>query len=130
MNSLHASALSAEQAHFLEDLYESYLKAPQSVSNQWQDFFRDLETSDLSTRGASSYGLLEGGSGTQNTIDISLLKEMGVQNLLNSYRSRGHLAANLDPLGIRKVDRTTIEDRLQTLHQKISKQNLIPKFPA
>jgi len=115
MNSLHASALSAEQAHFLEDLYESYLKAPQSVSNQWQDFFRDLETSDLSTRGASSYGLLDGGSGTQNTIDISLLKEMGVQNLLNSYRSRGHLAANLDPLGIRKVDRTTIEDRLQNL---------------
>jgi hypothetical protein len=40
---------------------------------------------------------------------------MGVQNLLNSYRSRGHLAANLDPLGIRKRDRATIEDRLNNL---------------
>jgi 2-oxoglutarate dehydrogenase E1 component len=101
-----SSALSADQAYFLEELYDQYQKQPQNIAPEWRDLFRDLESG-----GRPKNDELIAGSG----IDVSLLKEMGVQNLLNSYRSRGHLAANLDPLGIRKRDRATIEDRLNNL---------------
>lgn len=101
-----SSALSADQAYFLEQLYDQYQKQPQTIATGWRDLFQELESN-----GRTKNDELIAGSG----IDISLLKEMGVQNLLNAFRSRGHLAANLDPLGIRKRDRATIEDRLNNL---------------
>jgi 2-oxoglutarate dehydrogenase E1 component len=103
----HQSALSADQAYFLEELYQKYQSQPQSMTSEWVEFFRDLERGG----GRGQNAELEAGSG----MDISLLKEMGVQNLLNAYRSRGHLAANLDPLGIMKPNRAIIEDRLNNL---------------
>ncbi|MFZ5627503.1 MAG: 2-oxoglutarate dehydrogenase E1 component [Spirochaetota bacterium] len=103
----HQSALSADQAYFLEELYEKYQTQPQSMTSEWIEFFRDLERGG----GRGQNAELEAGSG----MDVSLLKEMGVQNLLNAYRSRGHLAANLDPLGIMKPNRAIIEDRLNNL---------------
>lgn len=103
----HQSALSADQAYFLEELYEKYQTQPQSMTSEWVEFFRDLERGG----GRGQNAELEAGSG----MDVSLLKEMGVQNLLNAYRSRGHLAANLDPLGILKPNRAIIEDRLNNL---------------
>ncbi|HNE20501.1 MAG TPA: 2-oxoglutarate dehydrogenase E1 component, partial [Turneriella sp.] len=103
----HQSALSADQAYFLEELYEKYQTQPQSMTSEWVEFFRDLERGG----GRAQNAELEAGSG----MDVSLLKEMGVQNLLNAYRSRGHLAANLDPLGILKPNRAIIEDRLNNL---------------
>lgn len=126
MKSNH-SALSADQAYFLEELYEKYQQQPQSMTSDWRDFFRDLEGNPAAAGaingspksrgeqnangGAQKNAELVAGSG----IDVSLLKEMGVQNLLNAYRSRGHLAAHLDPLGILKPNRAGIEDRLNNL---------------
>jgi len=102
------SALSADQAYFLEDLYEKFKTEPGRVTSDWRDFFRGLESNGgIQIQNAE----IDGSPG----IDISLLKEMGVQNLLNVYRSRGHLAASLDPLGILKPNRTMIEDRLSNL---------------
>ena len=110
----YGSALSADQAYFLEDLYAKFQSQPQTMTSDWRDFFRDLETdgghSANGNGGMQNQELIAGGG-----IDISLLKEMGVQNLLNAYRSRGHLAANLDPLGILKPNRAGIEDRLNNL---------------
>jgi len=102
------SALSADQAYFLEELYEKYQTQPQTMTSDWREFFRDI---DSNGSGGTKNAELIKGSG----IDVSLLKEMGVQNLLNAYRSRGHLAANLDPLGILKPNRAGIEDRLNNL---------------
>lgn len=101
------SALSADQAHFLEELYEKFQKAPQELSSDWVDFFREMEKSAPKAKRSTA----------QDTsfIDISLLKEMGVQNLLNAYRSQGHVAAILDPLGIKHPNRAGIEDRLMNL---------------
>lgn len=103
---LHESALSADQAHFLEELYEKYRTAPQSMGDDWIEFFRGLERSNRSQNG---------GLAAHPVVDVSLLKEMGVQNLLNAYRSAGHLAANIDPLGLRQPNRIIIEDRLNNL---------------
>ncbi|MBN8221323.1 MAG: 2-oxoglutarate dehydrogenase E1 component [Spirochaetes bacterium] len=112
----YGSALSADQAYFLEDLYNKFRNEPQTMTSDWRDFFRDIESN------GASHGIQRANGGVQNDeltlgagIDISLLKEMGVQNLLNAYRSRGHLAAHLDPLGILKPNRAGIEDRLNNL---------------
>ena len=39
---ISSSQLSAENAAYVEELYEQYLMAPQSVSEQWRDYFENL----------------------------------------------------------------------------------------
>jgi len=107
------SALGADQAYFLEDLYNKYQADPQSMTSDWRDFFQTLDSGSPTTPMPPLNGVAKlPNSGAR----FSLLKEMGVQNLLNSYRSHGHLAANLDPLGVAKKVRTAIEDRLSNLN--------------
>jgi 2-oxoglutarate dehydrogenase E1 component len=35
-----SSALSADQAYFLEELYDQYQKQPQTVAPEWRDLFQ------------------------------------------------------------------------------------------
>lgn len=107
------SALGADQAYFLEDLYNKYQSDPQSMTSDWREFFQTLDAGSPSPAIPPLNGVAKlPNAGSR----FSLLKEMGVQNLLNSYRSHGHLAADLDPLGVAKQIRTAIEDRLSNLN--------------
>ena len=108
------SALSAEQALFLEEIYEKYQHRPESVTPEWIEFFKKLDQSSA-IRPPKPTSPSHPQEAANDGEDISLLKEMGVQNLLNAYRSRGHLAANLDPLGFLPRNRSMIEDRLSNL---------------
>src|SRR5688572_23413446 len=103
-----SSQLGANAA-YLEDLYEQYLVAPESVGPKWKAYFDGLkgreagdiphsvvmeQVADAGRRAAR--GLLDapaaGGAGDA--------RERSVGRLITAYRSRGHLAANLDPLGM------------------------------
>lgn len=101
-----SSQLGANAA-FIEDLYEQYLVDPDSVGPKWKtyfDGFKGREAGDvphsavidavaqagkLAARGVAVLGA---GSGDE--------RERHVGRLITAYRSRGHLAANLDPLGM------------------------------
>lgn len=107
-NTLQLMSLYGENIHILEELYENYLKNPNSVSSDWQRFFKELDiTNPAATNGGSRNPFRDASA--------SGLQEMGIINLLNAYRRQGHLASKLDPLGILKPNRTFIDQKLKNL---------------
>jgi len=111
---LASSPLSGGNADYVEELYERYLADPATVSDGWRRFFdaaRDGGSPDvphspvvaeiariarLGVRAAA--GFTRGPSGGSD--DVYAQKQAGVHRLVTAYRARGHLAANLDPLGL------------------------------
>ena len=109
MNYEKIMTLYGENTALLEELYENYTNNPSSVSNDWQVFFKEVEN------GVSYNGKSSSKPNPFQDVNASSLQEMGIINLLNAYRRQGHLAANLDPLGISKPDRSFIDQKLRHL---------------
>ncbi|MBN8264529.1 MAG: 2-oxoglutarate dehydrogenase E1 component [Xanthomonadales bacterium] len=99
-----SSQLGANGA-YIEDLYEQYLVAPDSVGPKWKQYFDALkgrEAGDVphsvvieqiaEAGRQATRGVVATGSGDE--------RERAVGKLITAYRSRGHLAADLDPLGM------------------------------
>ncbi len=111
---------------FLEELYSDFLKNPDSVDPEWRDYFRELggdanlqgmsvgptfQPSSLfnppSRDGNGRNGHHENGNGNGSShAAVAVAKELNVANLqdrvdqlVRSYRVRGHMIAHLDPLG-------------------------------
>ena len=91
---------------FIEDLYEQYLVAPDSVDGKWKQYFDGLhgrEAGDVPHSAVieqiaeagklAARGQLAGSAGGDE-------RERNIGRLITAYRSRGHLAAKLDPLGM------------------------------
>lgn len=68
---------------FIEDLYLRFRTNPESVPDEWTKFFAGVEFAQ------NLNGATESGFSSQ---------ELNVFNLIETYRSYGHLKANLDPL--------------------------------
>jgi len=93
-------------AAFIEDLYEQYLVSPDSVDPKWKayfDGFKGREAGDVphsaviahvaeAARNAANAAPVAQGAGDE--------RERNVGRLITAYRSRGHLGAKLDPLGL------------------------------
>ncbi|HNI87024.1 MAG TPA: thiamine pyrophosphate-dependent enzyme, partial [Leptospiraceae bacterium] len=108
-------ALYADNAELLEEMYQTYKTNPMSLDREWQDFFRELDSGISFSNGTNGKnGHKESKTFFKDT-DASNLQDMGLMNLLNAYRRQGHLAANLDPLGILKPDRKFIDQKLSNL---------------
>ena len=100
-----SSQLAGGNASYVEDLYEQYLVSPDSVDPKWKSYFdgfKGREAGDVphsaaiahiteAARNASNAGF---GAGEGDE------RERNVGRLITAYRSRGHLGANLDPLGL------------------------------
>jgi 2-oxoglutarate dehydrogenase E1 component len=110
-----SSHISGGNAAFVEDLYEQYLIAPTSVGSAWQAYFDQLggrERGDVphsavirqfeqAARRPRRLAAAPTASGDQD----AARKQGGVLKLVTAFRSRGHLHANLDPLGMaQKLD--------------------------
>jgi 2-oxoglutarate dehydrogenase E1 component len=104
---LEAMELYADNIALLEDLYEQYKSNPNSVDKEWKDFFISLDSNTLNGKNGHHTPFKD--------TDASNFKEMGIINLLNAYRRQGHLAANLDPLGMLKPNRAFIDSKLKNL---------------
>jgi 2-oxoglutarate dehydrogenase E1 component len=92
-------------AAYLDQLYEDWLRDPQSVSPQWRTWFQSLRgSSDVSHADAIARIVVAQQQGHRATAapidDAHARKQAGVLRFLTAYRSRGHLAADLDPLAI------------------------------
>ncbi|MFO1473459.1 MAG: 2-oxoglutarate dehydrogenase E1 component, partial [Lysobacterales bacterium] len=93
-------------AAYIEELYEQYLVDPDSVAPSWKAYFDGLkgrEAGDVphsvvmeqvaqAGRDAGRAPSAAAGPGDE--------RDRAVAKLITAYRSRGHLAANLDPLGM------------------------------
>jgi 2-oxoglutarate dehydrogenase E1 component len=107
--------LTGASAAFIAALYARFLEAPESVDASWRRFFSELED-DASgllaeLKGPSwaepqPVGPIDG-STAPPTIDAGALRRATTDSiralqLVRAYRVRGHLEAELDPLGLDK----------------------------
>lgn len=112
MKALQATSyLSGGNAAYIEELYETYLKDPEGVPQEWQSFFQSLPSvshlgnGDVSHADIKEYfiQLARQPRSLQIPINTDVLKERKqnhVEELIQAYRRFGHLAAKIDPLGM------------------------------
>ena len=97
------------QSAYLESLYESYLKDSSSIPQDWKIYFDSLPNVNDSQKEVSHQEIINRFREEEvNTSSDSAAqkiqpsyKQTKVSQLIQAYRSRGHLNANLDPLGLK-----------------------------
>ncbi|XP_053979497.1 2-oxoglutarate dehydrogenase complex component E1 isoform X2 [Hylaeus volcanicus] len=113
--------LNGSSSSYVEEMYNAWLQDPNSVHVSWDSFFRS------STAGAGpglAYQAPPSLAPSHNQIPLGALLPLGggsqlsqipinekiiddhlaVQAIIRSYQARGHLVADLDPLGIMQTD--------------------------
>lgn len=103
-----SSQLAGGNADYVETLYDAWLADTSSVSVEWARYFETFkgrESGDISHTAAvarieAAQKQRPGGATAVPMSDEYARKQAGVLRLLTAYRSRGHLAADLDPLGL------------------------------
>ncbi|MGY0798467.1 2-oxoglutarate dehydrogenase E1 component [Lysobacter sp. A286] len=98
-----SSQLGASGA-YIEDLYEQYLVSPESIEPGWKayfDGFQGRQAGDV-PHSAVIASITEAArhAGKSSATGTADERERFVGKLITAYRSRGHLGANLDPLGL------------------------------
>jgi 2-oxoglutarate dehydrogenase E1 component len=107
---LATTALSGGNAGFIEDLYEQFLRDPSGVDPAWREYFKGLGSSggDIA-HGPIRERLLARvqqpptpAAAQGNQPAGASAKQGAVSRLIQVYANRGHLIANLDPLGLQE----------------------------
>ncbi|WP_299046548.1 2-oxoglutarate dehydrogenase E1 component [uncultured Polaribacter sp.] len=94
------SFLNAAHTGFIADLYDKYLTNPDSVEPSWRSFFQGYDLAN------ENYSLTD-----QEEIEIpqEVRKEFLVVDLINGYRTRGHLFTKTNPVRERRQYRPTLD---------------------
>jgi 2-oxoglutarate dehydrogenase E1 component len=123
---LPVTPLAAGNAAYIEDLYERYLADPDSVEPQWRDYFASLGgqgdvahgplIGELARRATNGGGAGRGARAaatatvTATEAGTASAKQAAVSRLIQTYMNRGHLVADIDPLGLMVRPRQQILD--------------------
>ena len=117
-----SSQLGGGNASFIEDLYEQYLVAPDSIDPKWKHYFDGFEgrqagdvphSAVIARIAEASRQAANNGHAPAAGSDE---RERHIGRLITAYRSRGHLAADLDPLGLSpKQDSPDLELKFHNL---------------
>ncbi|QNK77219.1 2-oxoglutarate dehydrogenase E1 component [Winogradskyella sp. PAMC22761] len=98
------SFLNAAHTAYFADLYDQYLKNPDSVEPSWRAFFQGYDF------GSENFGLDgENIESVSTEIPEQIQKEFQVLNLIQGYRSRGHLFTKTNPVRARRKYAPTLE---------------------
>ncbi len=102
-----SSELGTGNQAYVDGLFESWLADPASVSAEWRTYFESLNARGDKAHGPviDAFALdakrpLAARLATAPTNNDYADRQGQVQRLANAYRARGHLRANLDPLGM------------------------------
>jgi 2-oxoglutarate dehydrogenase E1 component len=91
-------------AAYLDQLYEDWLRDPQSVAPEWRTWFQSLHGTGDAPHADAIARIVAAQQHNRRAAtpldDTHARKQAGVLRFLTAYRSRGHLAADLDPLAI------------------------------
>ncbi len=93
------TAVGNQEIAATEELYKSYLNDPQSISESWRNFFDGFEF------GRKSYVK----ETSNEVITDKVNKEFQILNLINGYRSRGHLFTRTNPVRRRRQYSPTLD---------------------
>jgi len=112
------SFLNAAHTGFIADLYDTYLKNPDAIEPSWRSFFQgyDLANEDY------SFSEVE----TSNKIPDEVRSEFLVVDLINGYRTRGHLFTKTNPVR----ERRQYQPNLDIENFGLSKEDLDKTFSA
>ncbi|MDP3314396.1 2-oxoglutarate dehydrogenase E1 component [Lutibacter sp.] len=88
------SFLNAVHSGFIADLYDTYLINPDAVEPSWRSFFQGYDFA------SEKYSLTEDHSIFE--VPENVLKEFKVIDLINGYRTRGHLFTKTNPVRERR----------------------------
>jgi 2-oxoglutarate dehydrogenase E1 component len=99
------ASLGVTNLEFAEAQLESYLRDRNSVSPDWRDYFDDMRVADSGltpeslTAPFQAESIFRRGGGTHSgaASDEAVLQER-LEQLVRSYRVRGHILAKIDPL--------------------------------
>jgi 2-oxoglutarate dehydrogenase E1 component len=108
---LDSTPLGAGNAAYIESLYEQYLADANSVEPKWRDYFASL---GVAARNDAAHGPIREALAQRATRSVAqtgservagkpsddAAKHGGVMRLVQVYANRGHLVANIDPLGL------------------------------
>lgn len=112
MQDLQATSyLGGGNAAYIEELYEKYLRDPESIDEFWRNYFAELgkPNQDISYDDIRAYFRKLAQStvsftGPLTAGDIEYeRKQVQVYKLINAYRTFGHYRAQLDPLNLIKL---------------------------
>jgi 2-oxoglutarate dehydrogenase E1 component len=118
-----STPLSGGNAPYVEALYEQFLSDPQSVDPAWRDYFLRLQDGLKQRDGAGAeqvHSTVQAGivqragkprmaASPPGTLSVDAAAKQGaVSRLVQIYANRGHLVANLDPLGLEKRQRPRV----------------------
>lgn len=78
--------LSADNANWIEDHYQTWQRSPEQVSEEWRRFFLAEESAT------------EASANPVSVSGATLKKQAAVTQLIYAWRNLGHLRATLDPL--------------------------------
>lgn len=99
------SFLNAAHTEFFSDLYEQYLATPDSVEPSWRAFFQgfDFGSSPYGEDFANEFAQYANTQVSTGQATDKIQKEFGVLNLIEAYRTRGHLFTKTNPVRDRRI---------------------------
>jgi 2-oxoglutarate dehydrogenase E1 component len=95
------SFLNAAHTGFIADLYDKYLENPDAVEPSWRSFFQGYDLAN------EDYSLKDDEDLTE--IPSEFRKEFLVIDLINGYRTRGHLFTKTNPVRERRQYQPTLD---------------------
>ncbi|MGQ2982955.1 2-oxoglutarate dehydrogenase E1 component [Flavobacterium sp.] len=101
------SFLNAAHTAFFADLYDQYIENPDSVEPSWRSFFQGFDFG-MQGNGYETLDVEQPRPAAQPVSDYSgipekLQKEFKVLNLIEGYRTRGHLFTKTNPVRDRRI---------------------------
>jgi 2-oxoglutarate dehydrogenase E1 component len=115
---LETTPLFGSNAAYVESLYEQFLADPAGVEQRWREYFSSLPTGPLPEHAHRSIQAAIAARARSSRIvatdaatatDVSA-KQGAVSRLIQIYANRGHLVANIDPLGLLRRERPKVLD--------------------
>jgi 2-oxoglutarate dehydrogenase E1 component len=86
--------INSANAAYISELYETYQQDPESVDFGWQKFFEGFDFG----KGAEGTAT----AGAEGSTPEHVRKEINVLNMINGYRTRGHLFTKTNPVRERR----------------------------
>ena len=109
---LPATPLAAGNDAYVEAMYERFLAQPESVDPPWREYFASLGpmtqdvphgplVAELARRARAPRGVVAAApAGSPPASDSAAAKQGAVSRMIQIYANRGHLIADIDPLGL------------------------------
>ena len=113
------SFLNAAHTGYFAQLYDEYLQQPDSVEPSWRAFFQGFDFGMENSSGGES-------ADVSTEIPAHLQREFKVVQLIDAYRTRGHLFTKTNPVR----DRRTYTPNLDIENYGLSKADLNEVFSA